>query len=161
MKKLIAATLVWMLTALAAAQTPAGAVTVVRPDGQSKLFTAQALSALPRESVSATDHDKTVAFSGTDLREVLRAAGVEPPDHVHGDLMRRVILVQGADGYAVVFAFAELDPSLGARVVHLVDRVEDQALPAKDGPWRLVVPKDARGGRWVRQVKRISVVDLP
>lgn len=62
---------------------------------------------------------------------------------------------------AVVFAFAELDPSLGDRRVHLVDHVDDKPLAAADGPWRLVVPRDARGGRWVRQVTRISVVDLP
>ena len=69
--------------------------------------------------------------------------------------------MQGADGYAVVFAFAELDPTLGDRRVHLVDRLDDKPLSADDGPWRLVVPRDARGGRWVKQVTRISVVELP
>lgn len=98
MRKLFAAALVWMFTALAVAQTPTGAVTVVRPDGQSKLFTAAELNALPREPVSATDHDKTAVFIGSDLREVLRAAGVEPPERIRGPLMRRAVLVQAADG---------------------------------------------------------------
>ncbi len=161
MKNLFAAVFVWMFMALAIAQTNPDGITVVRPDGESKAFTSAALSALPRETVEATDHDKPVAYTGSDLREVLRAAGVEPPERVRGPLMRRVVLVQAADGYAVVFAFAELDPSLGDRRVHLVDRVGDKPLASADGPWRVVVPRDARGGRWVRQVTRISVVDVP
>jgi len=60
----------------------------------------------------------------------------------------------------VAFAAAELDPSLGDRRVHLVDRVDDKPLAADEGPWRLVVPRDARGARWVRQVTRIAVIDL-
>lgn len=160
MKSLLAAVFVCLFAPLTVAQTPSGAVTIVRPDGESKLFALAALAALPRESVAATDHDKPAVFTGSDVREVLRAAGIEPPDRVRGASMRRAILVQGEDGYAVVFAYAELDPSLGDRRVYLVDRIDDKPLSAADGPWRLVVPRDARGGRWVRQVTRISVVEL-
>ena len=155
------ATLALMFAAMTLAQTTAGTVTVVAPDGQSRQLTAAELNGLARESVTATVHDKTAIFAGSDLRYVLRAAGVEPPDHIRGAAMRRAIVVQGADGYSVTFAFAELDPSLGDRRVHLVDRMNDQPLPPSDGPWRLVVPRDARGARWVRQVTRVTVVDLP
>ena len=159
MKRLLAAAFLLMFATLAVAQ--ATGVTVVRPDGQTQVFTAEALHALPRETVTTTDHDKPAIFSGSDLREVLRAAGVEPLERLRGPQMRRVVLVQAADGYGVVFAFAELDPSLGDRRVHLVDRLGDKPLGATEGPWRLVVPRDARGARWVRQVTRISVIDLP
>lgn len=161
MTNVFAAALLWMCMALAIAQAPADEVTVVRPDGQSRVFTSAALRALPREEVAASDHDKPVVFTGSDLRELLRAAEVEPPERVRGPLMRRVVLVQAADGYAVAFAYAELDLSLGDRRVYLVDRVGDMPLAADDGPWRLVVPRDARGGRWVKRVTRISVIDVP
>ncbi len=161
MKKLLMLALAWLFTTLALAQAPSGTLAVVRPDGTTTVLTATALSALPRESVTASVHDKPAVFAGSDLREVLRAAGVEPPDRLRGSMLRRVIVVRAADGYAVVFAFAELDLSLGDRQVYVVDRVEGQPLAADDGPWRLVVPRDARGARWVRQVTRISVVDLP
>ena len=40
--------------------------------------------------------------------------------------------------------------------------VEDgQPLPVDDGPLRLVVPSDKRPARWVRQVVRIVVSDVP
>lgn len=159
--------LAWLFAAalaLPAAAQPAPAtgerLAVVRPDGQVREHGAAELRALPRETVQATSHDKPAAFTGSDLRELLRAAGVEPPQQLRGAALRRVVLVSAADGYAVAFAAAELDPTLGDRKVLVADRVDDKPLAAEDGPWRLVVPKDARGARWVRQVTRISVIDL-
>jgi hypothetical protein len=41
--------------------------------------------------------------------------------------------------------------------VLLADRENGQPLPAKDGPWRLVLPTDSRPARWERQVETITV----
>jgi hypothetical protein len=150
----------------AAASPPAGTasvparaeITIVGPDGGTKRFTADMLAALPVARVSATSHDKTVAYTGADLLDVLRAAGIDPPDQLRGARMRRVLLAQGADGYTVAFSFAELDPSLGGRKAYVVNRGDDRPL-AEDGPWRLVVPQDARAARWVRQLTRLTVID--
>jgi hypothetical protein len=133
-------------------------VAIVAPDGRTKQFTAAMLATLPVARVSAISHEKTVAYAGADLLDVLRAAGIDPPDHVRGPTVRRVLLAQGADGYVAAFSFAELDPSLGGRKVYLVNRGDDQAL-GEDGPWRLVVPQDARAARWVRQLTRLRVID--
>ena len=65
--------------------------------------------------------------------------------------------VSAPDGYRVVFALSELDPTLGNRQVLLVDRENGQPLPAGTGPWRLVVPSDPRPARWVREVNAIAV----
>lgn len=159
MKPFILAALLWLCAGWAAAQAPG--LTVVGPGGQAQAFTGEALAALPRETVAAQDHGKPVVFTGSDLHELLRAAGVDLSQPLRGPQMRRVLLVQAADGYAAVFALAELDLTLGDRRVFRVDRAGDNPLAAAEGPWRLVVPKDARGGRWVRQVTRISVIDLP
>jgi hypothetical protein len=133
-------------------------IAIVGPDGRSTSFTAAMLASLPVARVSASAHDKKVAYAGADLFDVLRAAGIEPPDHLRGTAMRRILLAQGADGYTAAFSFAELDPSLGGRKVYLVDRADGEPL-REDGPWRLVVPQDARAGRWVRQLVRLTVVD--
>ena len=117
------------------------------------------LMALPRASISATAHDKTQRFEGSDLRDVLRAAGVESTENLRGGALRRVVSVHAADGYVVAFALAELDSSIGDRRVLLVNRQDGAALAADQGPWRLVVPSDRRSARWVRQVTRIVVAD--
>jgi hypothetical protein len=143
----------------ASASRPASEdVLIVGPDGRTKQLTATMLAALPVARVSATSHDKTVAYAGADLLDVLRAAGIDPPDHLRGAAVRQVLLAQGADGYTVAFSFAELDPTLGGRKAYLVDRGDDKPL-GEDGPWRLVVPQDARATRWVRQLTRLTVVD--
>jgi hypothetical protein len=134
------------------------AVTIVGPDGRTRKFAADSLAGLPAARVSATAHEKTVAYSGADLLDVLRAAGIDPPDHLRGATMRRILLAQGADGYTVAFSFAELDPTLGGRKVYVVNRGDDKPL-AEDGPWRLVAPQDARAARWVRQLSRLTIVD--
>jgi hypothetical protein len=142
------------------ASSPASApstVTLVGLDGRTREFTASMLAGLPVARVSATAHDKTVAYTGADLLDVLRAAGTDLPDRLRGASMRLVLLAQGADGYTVAFSFAELDASLGARKVYLVNRGDDKPL-AEDGPWRLIVPQDARAARWVRQLSRLTVV---
>jgi hypothetical protein len=148
--------------AASAASRPVAAASaelaIVGPDGRTKPFTAAMLAAIPVARVSATSHEKTVAYAGADLLDVLRAAGIDPPDHVRGPTVRRVLLAQGADGYTAAFSFAELDPSLGGRKVYLVNRGDDKAL-GEDGPWRLVVPQDARAARWVRQLTRLTVID--
>ena len=130
---------------------------IVRPDGSSLTLSAEALHALPRSSFDATAHDKTHRFEGTDLREVLRAAGVDMPAESKGPLLRRVIAAHAVDGYVVAFAWAEIDASIGAKVVNVVDSQDGKPLAQGDGPWRLVVPSEARPTRWAKQVVRLVV----
>ena len=143
------------------AQTADGTISVSRPDGSRLELSGEQLRVLPRTRFEATAHDKTAQFEGSDLRELLRAAGIDTGAPLRGPLLRRVITVRASDGYVVVFALAEIDASIGARKVFLVDRQDGAALDPRDGPWRLVVPADARPARWARQVSAISVIDLP
>jgi hypothetical protein len=71
--------------------------------------------------------------------------------------MARRVVVEAADGYRVVFALAELDPSIGARHVLVVDREDGNPLSASDGPYRLVVEGEVRPARWSRQVVAFHV----
>lgn len=136
-------------------------VSIVRPDGTVATLNSERLMALPRANVTATAHDNTQRFEGSDLRDVLRAAGVEATENLRGGALRRVVSVHAADGYVAAFALAEIDASIGDKRVWLVNRQDGAALAADQGPWRLVVPADRRPARWVRQVVRIVVADGP
>ncbi len=155
----LAGCLLALATALQAQST--APLEVRRPDGSSVTLTATQLAALPRVVGRATTHGNTFSFEGSDLRDVLRLAGVTPTDSLRRAQMRRVIVFVGADGYSALIALSDLDPSIGARRVTLVDRQDDQPLPAEAGPRRLIIDGDHRAARWVRQVVRIEVVDVP
>ncbi len=143
-----------------AAEQGAASVIVQRIDGSTVTLSAVELRALPRETFTAMDHDRPVSFTGTDVRALLKSAGVQPVEGLRGAQLRGVLLVQAADGYAAAYALAELDPGIGNKRVYLVDRVGDAPLEAAAGPWRVVTPGEARPARWVRQVTRLSVVEL-
>ncbi|RDZ26968.1 hypothetical protein [Lysobacter silvisoli] len=119
------------------------------------------IAALPRLDAVGTAHGKTLHCQGVSLAALLRAAGAMPAEPLRGAQLGRVLVVTARDGYRAAFALAELDPSLGAREVILVDRCDGAALDADDGPWRLLIPAESRPARWVRQVESLRVIDAP
>lgn len=147
--KTLLALLAALLCSLAQAQ-----LQVQRLDGTSVALDAAKLAALPHEAVKAEAHGKPVEVNGVDLREVLRAAGIEPPQQIRGAQLRQVLMAGARDGYVVAFAWAELDPALGGRRVFLVT----DGLKPDEGPLRLVVPADARPARWVRQFDSLRLI---
>jgi hypothetical protein len=134
---------------------------VLGPDGAVRTLAAPQLQTLPRVRGNAAAHNARFSFEGYDLRDVLRLAGVTPLDSLRGRQLRRVVVFIGADGYSALIALSDLDPSIGGRRATLVDREDDQALPSERGPRRIIIEGDQRPSRWVRQVVRIEVRDLP
>lgn len=114
---------------------------------------------LQRRSLSATAHGKTSTYEGYDLLDALKAAGLSPAESLKGKQLTRLVRVSARDGYQVVFALADLDPTLGNTRILLADRENGQAMPSDTGPWRLVIPAEARPARWIRQVTTIEVTD--
>lgn len=119
------------------------------------------LAALPRQPVPAIAHDHALDCEGVALPALLRATGAMPAEPLHGAQLSRYVLVQARDGNRAVFSLAELDPTLGAAKVFLVDRCDGQPLSPEDGPLRLLVPAESRAARWVRQVEAITVIVAP
>jgi hypothetical protein len=152
------AVLLWTTTVSAQSAAP---LAVQGPDGGVRTLTATRLQTLPRVSGTATAHDSRFTFEGYDLRDVLRLAGVTPVDSLRRGELRRLVVFVGADGYSAIIALSDLDPSLGGRRAILVDREDGRALPSDRGPRRIIVDGDRRPSRWVRQVVRIEVRDLP
>jgi DMSO/TMAO reductase YedYZ molybdopterin-dependent catalytic subunit len=116
------------------------------------------LGKLPRKSVRAKDHDgKESEFEGAPLAEVLKLAGVKFGEGLRGKSLALYLVVEAVDGYRVVFALPELDPTYTDKVVLLADRHDGKPMDAKEGPLRIVAPDEKMHARWVRQVTALVV----
>jgi DMSO/TMAO reductase YedYZ molybdopterin-dependent catalytic subunit len=117
------------------------------------------IQAMPRHTVRASEHGQPEsAYEGVALSDVLARAGVTFGPALHGPALATYVMCSAADGYRVVFTLAELDSAFSDRPVFLVDRKDGQSLDAHTGPFRIVVPGDARPARWIRQLTEIEVV---
>lgn len=139
-----------------AGSAPAGATQALKVEGEvlhPQKLGAEDLAKLPRHRVVAKTHDgSSASFEGVALVDILRLAGVEFGEKLHGKVLAQYLVVEGADGYRVVIALPELDPMFTDQVIILADRRDGKTLPAAEGPWRVIVPSEKRHERWVRQV---------
>ena len=122
---------------------------------------AQQLAAMPRTRVVLDEHGAHATYEGTELWRLLALAGAPQGKALHGKELTQYIVVEGLDGYRAVLALAESDPAISDRTIILADRKNGQALSAKDGPFRLVIEREKRPARCVRQVRSIRVAAAP
>ncbi|MBX3167721.1 MAG: molybdopterin-dependent oxidoreductase [Candidatus Eremiobacteraeota bacterium] len=92
-------------------------------------------------------------YTGVPLRELLKQAGVPDQHDLKGKWMAAYLVAQGKDGYRAVFSLAELDPLFGDNGVWVAFQEDDQELPAL----RLVVPREKRNARWVRDLQSLKL----
>lgn len=118
------------------------------------------LRGLPRQTITVmNEHEKKdETYQGVPLAEILKRAGVPQGSALRGPALAIYVRAQGADGYAAVFALAELDSSVQDSGVLIADTLDGQPIPDKLGPLRLVAPHDKRPARWVRMLSTITVV---
>lgn len=100
----------------------------------------------------------TASFTGVKLWDVLGAAQPNYNADVKNDKLSQYLVVTGSDGYQAVIALGEIDPDFGNQPVLLAYEQDGQPI---EGGLRLVVPGDARGGRYVSGVVNISLRDAP
>ena len=79
---------------------------------------------------------------------------------LHGPALADVLLAKASDGYRVVLALSDVDPSVRKDPVIIADQSDGRAL-GQDGPFRLVVGGDLRPTRAARSVVEIDVLRLP
>jgi hypothetical protein len=131
---------------------------VQRAGQPSRLLDADALARVKpttQRVALASEHGTQPAdWTGPLLWDVLAASGAIYPEKP-AEQVRMTVRVTGADGYAAVFALAELSPQFAGRPIQLADQMNGAALPGQ--ALRLVVPNEARGGRSVRDVIRIDI----
>jgi DMSO/TMAO reductase YedYZ molybdopterin-dependent catalytic subunit len=140
-----------------AASTQASTLTLVGLDGRDRTVSAADLARLARHDTTVSAHEVSGRYSGVTLTDVLALVGAPLADSLRGPALATYVLVEATDGYRVIFSLAELDSRFTDRVVLLADHKDGQALPATEGPYRLIVPGEKRPARWARQVVRISL----
>ena len=116
------------------------------------------LARFPRHSVRATDElGKESLFEGVLVAEILKSAGVKFGKELRGKKLADYLLVETADGYRVVFALPEFDPSFKQTFVLLADNRDGGPLGESDGQLRLIIPHEKRYARWVRHLVALHV----
>lgn len=126
-----------------------------------RTLTSAELTALPHREQAITDKDgQKHTYRGVALADVLALAGTSAGTAVHGQVLAHAVLAIGADGYQVVFALPEIDPSFATQTILLASQLDGQPLPAKNGPYQLIVPMEKRPARWVRQLTGLRVVNV-
>lgn len=130
---------------------------VVGPEGKAIILSAADLAVLPRAAVELDAHGERHRYEGPLLIEVLAKAGAPTGKALRGPALADVVLVEARDGYAVALGLAEADPATRRNRMILADRRDGAALPADEGPYRLVVEGDLRPARSARMVNRLVV----
>ena len=116
------------------------------------------LARFPRHSLRATDElGKESLFEGVLVAEILKSAGVKFGKELRGKRLADYLLLETADGYRVVFALPEFDPSFKQTLVLLADSRDGGPLAESDGQLRLIIPFEKRYARWVRHLVALHV----
>lgn len=118
------------------------------------------LAKLPRHTAVLDDHGNQISYEGALLQDVLAQGGVDFGKGLRGKQLSTYVAALASDGYEVVFALAELDPSVVDSGIIVADKRTGQPLRANEGPLRIVVPHDKRPTRSVRLLQEIDVVQL-
>lgn len=131
----------------------------VKAPGELKLAD---LQAFPKTTVT-TDAQAgqgrlgTHTYGGVLLYDIVQKAQIRSDPTRKNDLLRKVILVTGTDGYSVAVSWAEIAPRFAAKRVLVAYEEDGKALPSADGFVRLIVPGDRFAGRYVSNIATITV----
>ena len=140
-------------------QTP-GTVTVSGDVSTPQTLTLDALRALPSRTEAVTFNTKqgpeSHTYTGCSLDAAVTQAQPVGDVAAKHPLLSLAILATGADGYSAALAWGEVSESMAPRAP-MVAYTED-GYPL-DEP-RLVVPADADGARYVRDLIELRVVNL-
>jgi hypothetical protein len=156
---------VWALaclwsTSAAQAQPAASPALTIVGRGEPLMLTPEALRAMPHQTLALLNphSGQTETYEGIPLLDLLTKAGAPLGEHLRGPELATAVLAEASDGYRVVFGLGELDSGTGDAQVLLADRMNGAPLDAKQGPLKLVVPRDKRPARWIRQLTTLRIV---
>ncbi|WP_019948128.1 molybdopterin-dependent oxidoreductase [Hymenobacter aerophilus] len=136
-------------------------LTLAGPGAATRTLTAAEWAALPRVTQTAKDKTgKSHRYEGVPLPALLQLLQAPQGKALHGPALSQALLVTAADDYRVVVALPELDPTFNDQTVLLADRCDGKALPSESGPYQLIIPREKRPARWVKQVRELRVVEV-
>lgn len=118
----------------------------------------EAFAAMPHVQLSVKDRDgKSVTYGGVAVTSILKEAGVPSTLQMRNGAIALALVVEGADGYRAVFSLVEIESRPATNPVLLADSRDGHPLAGAEGPLRLIVPRDPRPVRWVRQAKLFKI----
>ena len=103
---------------------------------------------------------QTHTYTGTSLWGLLNEARIQLDPARKNDVLNKVVVATGADGYRALFSLGELNPDFGnlASLVAYQETVDGaEALLSADGAFRVTSPGDVKGGRYVSNLVRLDV----
>ncbi len=118
------------------------------------------IAKLPRHEAVLNDHGKQIGFEGVLLHDVLARNGVDFGKGLRGKLLSSYVAALASDGYEVVYALAELDPTIVDSGIIVADKRDGQPLAPNEGPLRIVAPHDKRPARSLKLLREIDVIQL-
>jgi hypothetical protein len=140
---------------------PSNELTIRALDGKSMTFKPEDIAAMPHKSVSVYNpHIKAnETYSGVLLADLLGKVGVPLGENVRGKLFLVGLIAEGTDHYSVLYALAEIDPSIHAGDVIVADSEDGRKLGG-DGVFKLVSTEDKRPARWVRNLSSVRAIEV-
>lgn len=144
---------------LASAPASAQTLELIGENGVTRTLSAADLAALPQVEYTSTEKDGArVVFRGPTLRSLVTLAGAPTGHEFRGPNMLIAILAEASDGYRAAYMLAEVDEGFGNKTAILALSQDGAALPARDGPFRVIVPGEQHRARWIRMVQRLRLV---
>ena len=101
------------------------------------------------------------SFTGALLWDLLTLApvgGIITNSNIKNDILHKIIVVTGCDGYQTAFGAGEIDPFFGGDQIMVAYASSGSSFPG-DGVARIVAPGDKAGGRFVSIIDKIEVKD--
>ena len=143
------------------ASEPSTQLTLRGLDGKTVSLTGDEMAALPHKTISVfNSHSKAnETYSGVAVADLLTRVGVPRGEEVKGKLFMTAVVAEGTDHYSVLYALAEVDPSIHTGDVIVADSVDGQKL-GKEGAFKMVSTEERRPARWVRNLTEISVIEV-
>lgn len=102
----------------------------------------------------------TTTFTGALLYDVLSDAQANFNTDVKNDKLSTFIVATGSDDYQAVISWGEIDPEFADEPVLIAYEQENEPI-SEEGPFRLIVPTDERGGCYVSNLVNLSLRDAP
>jgi molybdate transport system substrate-binding protein len=102
----------------------------------------------------------SASFTGVYLRDLLDTAELNYNPDVKNDTLSLFIVATGSDKYQAIVTYGDIDPNFGNQPVMVAYAQDGKPLTDTD-PFRLVVPGDQHGGRYVSNLVSLEVRRAP
>ncbi len=132
------------------------------PNGESKTFSREDLEGLPQvEMTRKTSGQPDRIYTGPSVESIFVKGGVISGEKtMKSPSLTFAFSAIGADGHTVAMSVPEVDSSISEGKVIIALQRDHAALSGEEGPLRLIVEKDLRPVRWVKNLARIVVSEI-